>query len=193
MNESIKRKLLEMRAEDARVRAELAKTGELFEGYCPKMEKVHLENAEELEKLIDEHGWLGKSMVGEEASEAAWLIVHHAISMPKFSRKCLDLIERAVQQGEAEAKQAAYLKDRICFFEGSPQRFGTQSDWNADGKMQIWTLEDESKVNEYRAEIGLTPLENLIWENDEPNANRIENWEERQKGFLEWTEKVGWR
>ena len=193
MNQSLRQKLSEMVTEDKRTRKELAKTGELFEGYHPKMEQVHLKNARELERMIDRRGWLGKSLVGAGCAENAWLIVQHAIGLPDFQRKCLRLIRRAVEDGEAEAWQAAYLEDRIRFFEGKPQRYGTQSDWNEEGKMQVYKLENEEKVNEYRAEIGLNPLENLIWENEETRENKPKDWRKRQEEFLAWAGKVGWR
>ena len=193
MNERLKEKLLLMRAEDARVREELAKTGELFNGYHAEMELIHLENARQLEEMINEHGWLGKSLVGEDGAEAAWLVAQHAISLPAFSRECLRLIEKAVAENEAEPYQFAYLHDRICFFENRPQRFGTQSDWNEDGKMEVWQLEDEVEVNKFRAEVGLQPLESLTWENAETRENKPSDWRKRQVDFEAWAKKVGWR
>ena len=193
MNESLRQKLLQMKREDLRIREELAKSGELFDGYNSKMEQVHLKNAAELEKMIDENGWLGKSLVCTDGAEAAWLIVMHAISLPEFSRKCLNLIKKAVSENEAEKWQAAYLEDRINFFEGKPQKYGTQSDWNEVGKMQVWKLENEEKVNEFRAEVGLKPLEHLFWENEETKENRPQDYEKRQTESLEWAKKVGWR
>lgn len=194
MNEHWREKLLAMVENDRRVREKLLKTGELFNGYAPPMEKVHLENAAELEKMIAENGgWVGKSTVSEDGAEAAWLIAQHAISLPEFSRKCLSLLEEAVGKGEAEAWQFAYLQDRIRFFEGKPQRYGTQSDWNEEGKMQVWRLEDVKKVNEYRAQVGLKPLEFLVWENEETKENRPIDFQKRQKESSAWARKVGWR
>ena len=193
MNEHLREKLLAMRAEDERVREELAATGELFDGYHPIMERVHLENAAELENMIDENGWLGKSLVGTDGAEAAWLVAQHAISLPEFSRKCLRLIERAVAENEAEPYQAAYLHDRINFFENRPQRYGTQSNWNESGKMQVWMLEDETKVNNFRAQVGLQPLDALTWENEETRENKPEDFAARQADFESWARKVGWR
>jgi hypothetical protein len=158
------------------------------------MEKIHLENAAELERMIDENGgWLGKSLVGKDGAEAAWLIVQHAISLPEFSRRCLKLIEKAVSKNEAEPYQYAFLRDRISFFENRPQKYGSQSDWNEDGLMQVWTLEDEEKVNEYRAEVGLKPLESLTWENEEASENKPEDFARRKEEFETWAKQVGWR
>jgi len=193
MNEQLRENLLAMRAEDERVREELAATGELFDGYHPVMERVHLENAAELENMIDENGWLGKSLVGADGAEAAWLVAQHAIALPEFSWKCLRLIEQAVAENEAEPYQAAYLHDRISFFENRPQRYGTQSDWNESGKMQVWTLEDKAKVNDFRAQVGLQPLNALTWENEETRENKPKDFAVRQADFEAWTRKVGWR
>lgn len=195
INEKLRQILLEMCEEDLRVREKLAGTGELFDGYCPKMEKVHLENAAELERMIEQNKgkWLGKSMVGDDGAEAAWLIVQHAISLPDFLRKCLKLLETAVNENGAEPQHFAHLADRIAFFERRPQKYGTQSDWNADGKMQIWTLENAEKVNEYRASVRLNPLKKLIWETDETDKNTPKNFDERQKEAQDWLKKTGWR
>jgi len=193
MNEELRKKLLAMQSEDARVREELAATGELFDGYHPVMEQVHLKNAAELGRMIDAHGWLGKSLVGADGAEAAWLVAQHAISLPEFSRKCLRLIERAAADNEAEHSQAAYLHDRICFFENRPQRYGTQSDWNESGLMEVWMLEDEEKVNELRAAVSLKPLESLTWENKEMQENEPKDYAERQADFEVWAKRVGWR
>jgi hypothetical protein len=71
MNGDLRRKLLDMVEEDKRVRAELAATGELFEGYAPCMEEIHGHNAQVLGGIIEEFGWPGKSLVGEEGAAAA--------------------------------------------------------------------------------------------------------------------------
>lgn len=194
MNKPLREKLLLMRAEDARVREELAASGELFDGYHPAMEQVHLKNAAELERMIEEHGgWLGKSLIGGDGAEAAWLIAQHAISLPEFSRRSLKLIEKSVAEREAEPYQAAYLHDRISFLENRPQCYGTQSDWNADGVMEVWTLEDNEKVNDYRRAVGLEPLESLSWENVETQENKPKDYINRQSEFEAWAKRVGWR
>jgi hypothetical protein len=195
MDNKLREKLLAMAEEDRRVREELAKTGELFDGYNPQMEAVHLKNAAALEEMLEANDgkWLGKSKVGADGAEAAWLVAMHAISLPEFSCRCRKLIAAAIENGEAEARQLAYLEDRINFFEGKPQRYGTQSDWNADGKMQVLPLEDEAKVNEFRAAVGLPPLENLVWENEETRENAPEDFAARRRGFEEWLKKTGWR
>lgn len=193
INENLRRELLAMREDDHVARERLAKTGELFDGYNAEMETVHLKNAKRLEEMIDEHGWLDKSKVGEDGAEAAWLIAQHAISLPKFFRKVLKLIENTAEIDEVSRKHAAYLSDRIACFENRPQKYGTQFDWNENGEMEVWTLENEEKVDEYRAEVGLKPLENKILRSKEFEENAPKDWRKRQCEAHEWAKKVGWR
>src|SRR3954447_14617509 len=133
MNKQLREQLLQLVTEDRRVRAQLAATGELFQGYAPQMAEVHLHNAQVLEAMIKTWGWPGKSLVGEEGAGDAWLIVQHAIGSPSFQRWCLPLLKEAVAHGEAEPAQVALLEDRIAFFERRPQRYGTQFDWDEEG------------------------------------------------------------
>jgi hypothetical protein len=43
-----------------------------------EMTKIDQANFRRLEEIINEFGWPGKHLVGEEASTAAWLIFQHA-------------------------------------------------------------------------------------------------------------------
>jgi hypothetical protein len=56
VNDQLAERLLAMVEEDQRVRAKLAATGELFQGYAPRMAEVHRRNAQELQAIIEEFG-----------------------------------------------------------------------------------------------------------------------------------------
>src|SRR5690348_15959176 len=116
MNEEIRTELLRMADEDSRMRAELAASGELFQGYAPRMAAVHLRNAQARTTIIDRFGWPGKTRAGDEGARAAFLIVQHAIGSPELQRRCLPLLQAAVTRDEVDAKAVAYLEDRIAFF-----------------------------------------------------------------------------
>jgi hypothetical protein len=160
--ESLKAQLFAMAAEDARVRAELAADGTLFQGYAPRMAAVHAANGHQLENLIEQHGWPGRTLVGDEAAEAAWLILQHAIGNPGLQRRGVALLRDALERGEIKAHQLAMLEDRVAFFEGRPQRYGTQFDWDDDGRLSPWVIEDPQSVDERRQSIGLEPLADRI-------------------------------
>ena len=61
MNDELKQQLVRMVEEDARVRAELLVTGELFLGYAPRMAEVHNRNAQTLLMAIASPGLAAQS------------------------------------------------------------------------------------------------------------------------------------
>jgi hypothetical protein len=193
MNDLIRHQLLAMVAEDRRVRAELAATGELYQGYAPRMEDVHRRNARDLLALIQDYGWPSRSLVGEDGSHAAWLVLQHAIGEPDVQRGCLPLLRRAAEVGEATLAQVAYLEDRIAFFERRPQRYGTQFDWDERGMMNPWPVEDPEGVDARRAEVGLPPLGERIAQIRKETAGAVPpDYARRQTQMLAWARSAGW-
>ena len=194
MNEPLHSQLLELFADDDRLRGELARDGALFQGYHPRMEALHRRNAVRLRALIALHGWPGRSRSGEDGAAAAWRIVQHAIGEPDFMRTGLALLRDALEQGEADPVHVAMLEDRIRVFEGRPQLYGTQYDWNEEytAMVPMVGIEAPDQVDARRRAIGLPPIE---WRrpppDDEPPParERTERTAEREA----WMRKVGWR
>lgn len=196
MNLEIKHELLEMLEEDNRVREELIAKGDLFKGYHPEMEAVHQRNAQALENIINQHGWPGISLVGEEGTNAAWLILQHAIGNPGLQRKCLPLLKKSASSADIPAAFVAYLEDRICVFENRPQRYGTQFDWDKNGELSPCQLQDPENVDIYRESVGLGPLSNSIDHKRKQAATEGESpppdFEKRQREKEDWAKSAGW-
>jgi hypothetical protein len=194
---AIRRELLAMAEEDQSVRAELAATGALFEGYHPRMRAVHDRHAVRLTRILDEHGWPGRSRAGPDGAEAAWLIVQHAIAHPALQRRALGELRDAADRGEVPPWQPVMLEDRIRVFEGRQQRYGTQFDWDADGRLSPLPIEDRADVDQRRKSAGLRPLHEEIevqraavaQANERPPAD----WGARQREMQAWLREVGWR
>ena len=114
-------------------------------------------NQKELETWLDKKGWPRKSEVGSDAAFTAWLIIMH--SNASLQHKYLPTIKKICEQNELPWVRYASIYDRCMFNEKKPQRYGTHSWYNEQtGKEEMYQLEDESKVNEWRREIGLDPL-----------------------------------
>jgi len=121
------------------------------------MEQADAENLPWLKQVIADHGWPGRSAVGEDGAAAAWLLVQHADRDPAFQRECLGLLTAAADAAEATKAQVAYLTDRVLLAEGHPQEYGTQ----ITGRDRQWVprnLRDPDHVDERRAEMSLGPL-----------------------------------
>lgn len=189
--------LTSMAVADLALRSELAASGELFEGYHPRMEALHQAHAARLEALVDVHGWPTATLVGPEASEAAWLILQHAIGCPDLQRRGLGWLADAVARGEAPARQLAMLEDRVRRLEGRPQLYGTQFDWDEHGELVPEPLEDADDVDRRRAGVGLEPLASATdrlrvaaaREGQQPPADLGA----RRAGYEAWLRRVGWR
>lgn len=196
-NSSLREDLLQMRAEDERVRAELAADGSLYEGYHPRMAEVHQRNGARLAEILNEYGWTRKSLVGADGAEGAWIIVQHAIGDPALQRRCLQLLEEAARQDEAPAWQFAYLTDRVRVLEGRPQVYGTSFDWDEAGEMSPCETEAPESVDERRRTVGLPPFAESARRQREAVAETNEcppvNWRARQKEMDDWARSVGWR
>jgi hypothetical protein len=197
MNDGLRHELLAMAAEDRAVRAELAADGSLFAGYHPGMEAVHRRNAARLTEIIEAHGWPGRSLVGPEGAHAAWLILQHAIGNPPLQRRGLEFLRQAAARGEVAAAEVALLEDRVAVFEGRPQRYGTQFDWDEHGRLSPLPVEDEAGVDERRRSVGLGPLAEDVRRKREDVARSVEkppdDWAERQRQMQAWARSVGWQ
>jgi len=115
------------------------------------------QNLSWLRQVIADVGWPGKSLVGEDGAQAAWLLAQHADSDPAFQRRCLDLLTAAAERGEATIVQQAYLTDRVLLHEGKPQEYGTQA-IARDGRFEPRKLRDPDHVDQRRASVGLGSL-----------------------------------
>ena len=69
--------------------------------------RINRDNTEWLKNIINDRGWLTYSDVGIDASEAAWLLVQHAIEDPLFQRQCLDLMMALPQNEISQVSLAA--------------------------------------------------------------------------------------
>jgi hypothetical protein len=142
--------------------------------------------------------WFGKSIVGEDGAEAAWIIVQHAISLPELSRRMLPILRREAEKDEVPLWQTAFLDDRIRSFEGKPQLYGSQFDWNERDAMSPNEIFEPENIDERRAAIGLAvPYSEYIKEHNEAVRKAGEpvpqDLEKREREFLEWARRVGWR
>lgn len=189
--ESVAAELRLRAAEDLRVREELAAQGVLAEGYHPRMEAVHRENAAFLEALLEEYSWPDAVRFGAEAAEAAWLIAQHAIGEPVRMRRFARELAEAARAGRVPRWQAAMLEDRVRVLEGRPQVYGTQLETDDEGRARPCALLDPENVEARRAEVGLPPLAERLAAMGRLPAPR--DPERFAREHAAWLERTGWR
>jgi hypothetical protein len=195
-SDQLRHRLLAMAEADERLRGELLRDGSLFEGYNPRMAELHGRNGRELEAIVDLVGWPGRALAGEDGAEAAWRVLQHAIGCPELQRRCLPLLREAAARGEVPPAYPAWLEDRIAFAERRSQRYGTQFDWDSEGRMSPWTIADPDGVDARRAAVGLPPLaeqqcrirDTVAREGERPPGD----YATRQREMRAWAERSGW-
>ncbi|HJR08821.1 MAG TPA: DUF6624 domain-containing protein [Pyrinomonadaceae bacterium] len=174
LNKTLAAELIEMGANDQKYRgvieAEMmkmasngtAQASDEFVAAVKSQDKIDARNIARLEEIIKQHGWPGKSSVGEEASKAAFLILQH--SDLARQQKYLPLLKKAARKGDALPADVAMLEDRILVNRGKKQIYGTQVHSGPDtgGKLVLAPIENEADVDKRRASVGLRPLKEYL-------------------------------
>ncbi|MFK0296717.1 DUF6624 domain-containing protein [Streptomyces sp. NPDC090442] len=103
------------------------------------------------------YGWPGRTLAGEAGADAAWWLAQHSDD-PAFQEQALELLQEAVQAGEATRRHLAFLTDRVRVRNGRPQRYGTAFAVGVNG-IQAFEVEEPERLDERRAEMGLEPFD----------------------------------
>lgn len=159
MNEALKTELIAMAQRDQDLLQALKDSGELPENaYHPALKALHEANTSRAREIIRDNGWPAISEVGEDASEAMWLIVQHSIEDPEFMLSCVARLRRLVDTNEAKGWQLAFLEDRALMLQDKPQVYGTQHVLDSAGELQPYAIAEPEDVDHRRAALGLEPL-----------------------------------
>lgn len=152
----LQKEILDMYEEDQKIRCEWIDSNfdPVFGKKVRDLDQLQLKR---LKEIIQSVGWPGYQLVGEEGSNAMWLLVQHTPEL-EFQKICLNLLQQAVINQDASSKNLAYLEDRVLMHEGKKQKYGTQ--WKSvEGKYILYPVEDFTKLNERRMAVGLNSIE----------------------------------
>lgn len=118
-------------------------------------------NELEVINIIEEHGWVGTSVVGGKANMTLWLVIQHAPI--ETQEKYLPMLRESVKKGESSGSHLALLEDRIQMRNGKPQIYGSQITTDEEtGKHIVYEIKDPEYVNQRRKEVGLGPIEDYV-------------------------------
>lgn len=132
---------------------------------------VDADNTAWLRDMVARHGWPGRSMVGADGAEAAFLLIQHADGDTAFQARVLPLLTQAYRAGEATGPWLALLTDRVATARGEPQVYGTQTDRVA-GRAIVKPIRDSAGVDARRASVGLPALSEYLRFIDSVNTAR---------------------
>jgi hypothetical protein len=120
------------------------------------------ENQAKVKAILDQRGWLGPDIVGDDGSMALFLVIQHDTDL-KTQEKYLPMLREAVKGKKARGSQLALLEDRVALREGRRQTYGSQISFNQKtGKYYVESLDDPDNVDSRRATIGLRLLAEYV-------------------------------
>jgi hypothetical protein len=162
VDEELRRELLRRRDEDQRVRHLVRPPkgrhmARLPDEVAAEWQRVDEDNTQWLSDLLTTQGWPGRTLVGEDGAQAAWLLAQHADRAPALQREFLEAMRDAVGQSEASPARLAYLEDRMRVHDGQSQLYGTQFTIT-NGAFGPYPIEDQQRLDERRAAAGLEPF-----------------------------------
>jgi hypothetical protein len=166
-NEGLRRELLGRVKADQDVRLQLIGEGpgavktSRAEKLEARLEQVDRANTRRMKEVVAAYGWPGRSLVGLDGAQAAFLLVQHADREPEFQKACLPLVERAFGDGEVPGEALALLTDRVLVAEGKPQLYGSQTTIE-DGVMHVRPTAEAATLDERRARLGLPPIREYV-------------------------------
>jgi hypothetical protein len=150
--------------ERVKVDQEVRKDPRLFEenaAAIDRMIKVDRENTQWLKANVSRYGWIDVDRFGAEAAHAAFLLVQHSQDLPLMVA-ALPLIERDVRAGKLGGEPYALLYDRVQIKQGRKQKYGSQVVEDENGDPVVAPLEDPERVEEYRREMGMLPMDEYL-------------------------------
>ena len=128
-------------------------------------------NLARLKEIMEVHGWPSPPVFSSEVQRAAWYIAQHGQFVDDtgmthwdtaFAQSILPDVLEAVEAEELPGWDYARMFDRIRTSAGEPQRYGTQI-FCTNGAADF-TFEDETRVNEWRAELGMPAFDQAAYD-----------------------------
>ncbi len=118
-------------------------------------------NIDRVKEIIEQFGWLGADDVGRKGNQALFLVIQHSDAATR--KKYLPMMHEAADRNKAALSEVALLEDHVLMDEGKNQRYGSQLKFNSStNAYELYPIDDESEVNDRRAEMGLPPLEDYL-------------------------------
>lgn len=111
-----------------------------------------------LKAVLARIGWFDISKYGEDASQAAWLLVQHSDHDRLWQERVLADLEPRVPRGDMQPRYFAYLADRVAVNSKRPQLYGTQGRCVGPDDWQPFETREPEGVDARRAALGLDPI-----------------------------------
>lgn len=182
-------KLAAVRRTDQEQRSLMREYSEKYGWRSPQMDSIwgiqnysDSVNTAYITDLIDEVGYPGKSMVGDQAATAFLVIQHADLAVQE---KYLPILRKAAKDGELRWASLALLIDRVEMRNGRPQVYGSQVKSDPEtGEHFFAPIKHPFKVDSIRRTVGLGPIQEYAdnWDFTFDPAKHQARHQARQEG-----------
>jgi len=118
-------------------------------------------NLIKVKKILNERGWLGADIIGNQGNLTLFLVIQHADL--ETQEEYLPMMREAVKNGNASSSSLALLEDRVALRKGEKQIYGSQVNRDQEtGEYYVLPLIDPDNVDKRRADVGLGPIQDYI-------------------------------
>lgn len=168
LNKPLAAKLDSIYVEDQQYRQQIGEIEKKY-GWESKEMQAHWKIIQEkdsinlikVSSILDQYGWLGADVVGEQGNTTLFLVIQHADQLTQ--EKYLPMMRDAVKNGKAKGSSLALLEDRVALRQGKRQIYGSQIGRDETTNLYyVSPLEDPDNVDKRRAEVGLGPLADYV-------------------------------
>lgn len=174
-----------IQVEDQKYRSQMKEVEQVYGQKSPQMSILLNQmaikdslNLIQVKKIIDERGWLGPEIIGQQGNMTLFLVVQHADLQTQ--KKYLPIMKKAVRNKKADASNFAFLRDRVAKRTNKKQIYGSQVGREKEsGIYYVFPLISPKNVNKRRAKMGLPPIEdylsywNIKWDPIEHKKQKI--------------------
>jgi hypothetical protein len=179
-NEALRAELVELAREDQRDREDVSEGLRSTDGaYAKRLMSNDAARTDRLKAIVARHGWPTVALVGRDGVKAAWLLLQHSEDW-SWQKSMLPAVEAAADAGEIHKSDLAVLTDRVLVRSGRPQRYGNSFSL-VGGRLVADPIEDEARVDERRAAVGLPAMAEYARELSEMYKMPVE-WPRRTRG-----------
>lgn len=125
-----------------------------------KLRKLNEKNTVKLCEILKTSGWPSTAIAGQTGVLSAFQILKNSAPY-ELQRDLLPVMVAVIKKDSTQKPEFAGLYDRLRVSAGLKQMFGTQA-VSIGGFLVLYPLEDESKVNAWRQEYGMSTMQDNI-------------------------------
>ena len=133
-----------------------------WEGWYTVRDSINRIHKNGLDSIIEEYGYPGYDLIGENGESNFWVMVQHSDFDPGFQAGVLILLKEQIDKKNANGSHYGLLTDRVRKNTNKPQLYGTQVNYNKFGQAYIEFLEDSVNVNNRRKAVGMELLQEYL-------------------------------